>query len=254
MQNLYNRIEYIIKNNSKKPNVSLYEFAKSVGTNPTKFAEIKSGKVKTLSQNIALEISKQYGFSFKWILTGEGEMYEKQNPIKKELERTFDSYSEIEKTFKFPKTTTNDEYNHLMSTITLDHIGIKPSCGTGTSVYDNAEIVPVTLGLKLIQNVFKVSDPKKLKLFTASGDSMETTIYDCDLLLVDENRQDYNNGGIFIITINNEWYCKRLRLMLNGDLEIISDNPKYGTEIKHPDDEIEIKVIGKVIRNLSRGL
>ena len=176
------------------------------------------------------------------------------NYFMKELTKISPYSSPVERALKKSYPISDEEFNSLMPTVTLEHIGIKPSCGTGTSVYENAEIVPVTLGLDLIQNIFKVSDPKRLKLFTASGDSMETTIYDCDLLLVDESRQDYTNGGIFIITINNEWYCKRLRLMLNGDLEIISDNPKYGIEIKHPNDEIEIKIIGKVIRNLSKGL
>lgn len=172
----------------------------------------------------------------------------------KELIKISPYSSPVERALKKAGSISDEEFNCLMPTITLEHIGIKPSCGTGTSVYDNAEIVPVTLGIDLIQNVFKVSNPKNLKLFTASGDSMETTIYDCDLLLIDESRQDYNNGGIFIITLNNEWYCKRLRLKLNGDLEIISDNPKYGIEIKHPNDDIEIKFIGKVIRNLSKAL
>ncbi|MGN0015645.1 MAG: helix-turn-helix domain-containing protein [Candidatus Gastranaerophilaceae bacterium] len=104
MKNLYNRIEYILRNNFKKPNISLYEFAKSVGASPSKFAEIKSGKVKTLSQNTALEISKQYGFSFKWILTGEGEIFEERNDlarnnnqeIVKNIENSFKNFGQIQ--------------------------------------------------------------------------------------------------------------------------------------------------------------
>lgn len=137
--------------------------------------------------------------------------------------------------------------------ITLDHIHINPSCGTGTSVYDDALITPIQLGIQLIKNVFN-ANPNNLKVFKASGDSMESTIFDGDLLLVDVSRKDFANGGIFLLTINDEWYCKRLKLKINGELEIISDNSHYEKEIKHPNDEIEIKIIGKVIRNLSKGL
>lgn len=137
--------------------------------------------------------------------------------------------------------------------ITLDHIHINPSCGTGTSVYDDALITPIQLGIHLIKNVFN-ANPNNLKVFKASGDSMESTIFDGDLLLVDVSRKDFANGGIFLLTINDEWYCKRLKLKINGELEIISDNSHYEKEIKHPNDEIEIKIIGKVIRNLSKGL
>ena len=143
--------------------------------------------------------------------------------------------------------------NSANECVFLEHIHINPSCGTGTSVYEDALITPIQLGINLIKNVFN-ANPNNLKVFKASGDSMETTINDGDLLLVDVSRKDFVNGGIFLLTINNEWYCKRLKLKINGDLEIISDNNKYDNEIKHPDDEIEIKIIGKVIRNLSKSL
>ena len=222
---LIDRIQYILENNKTKPNISEYEFAKSSNINPNKLSEIRSGKVKSLSPKIALEISKQYGYEFLWILTGEGNM----------LSSSLTNLS-------------ND-------CIALERIGINPSCGTGTVVLDDAEVTPVLLGKKLIENIFKVSDVNNLKVFRASGDSMEDTIYDNDDLLVDIGRKDFNNGGIFVLTINNEWFIKRLQLRINGDLDIISDNKaKYQTETKHPNDDIEIIIQGRVIKNLSRGL
>ena len=137
--------------------------------------------------------------------------------------------------------------------ITLDHIHINPSCGRGTSIYDDVLITPIQLGVNLIRNIFN-ANPVNLKVFKASGDSMENTISDGDLLLVDVSRKDFANGGIFLLTINDEWYCKRLKLKINGDLEIISDNSRYEKEVKHPHDDVEIKIIGKVIRDLSKSL
>ena len=138
--------------------------------------------------------------------------------------------------------------------ITLEHIHISPSCGAGTTVINLPEVTPITLGKKMIESVLHVSNPMNLKVFTASGDSMEDTIDDGNLLLVDTGRTDFNNGGIFIITINNEWFVKRLRRKLNGQLDIISDNPAYPVESYMPDDNIEIVVKGRVIKNLSKGL
>lgn len=148
------------------------------------------------------------------------------------------------------KITEND--NEL---ITIEHIHISPSCGTGTTVLTLPEVTPIKLGRKMIETVLKVSDPSKLKVFTACGDSMEDTIDDGNLLLVDTGRTDFNNGGIFIITINNEWFVKRLRKRINGQLDIISDNQaKYPIESYMPEDNIEIVVKGRVIKNLSKGL
>ena len=101
-----------------------------------------------------------------------------------------------------------------------------------------------------------MSRPENLKIFKASGDSMAPTIEDGDILLVDMGRTDFNNGGIFLLTINNDWFIKRLRLRINGELEIISENAtKYGPpEILRPYDDVEVVIKGRVIKSLSRGL
>ena len=145
--------------------------------------------------------------------------------------------------------TNNDE------TIKIERIHINPSCGTGTIVLDEAEVTPIILGTKLIQNIFKIQDIRSLKVFKASGDSMEPTIYDGDDVLVDINRNDYINGGVFIIEKLGDWFIKRLRLKFDGSLEIISDNStKYSPEIIKQSDGIDINIKGRVIKNLSRGL
>lgn len=83
---------------------------------------------------------------------------------------------------------------------------------------------------------------------------MESLIEDGDMLLVDTGRTDFNNGGIFLLTINNDWFVKRLRKRLSGELDVISDNTKYPVETFKPYDDIEIVVKGRVVKNLSRGL
>lgn len=138
--------------------------------------------------------------------------------------------------------------------IELEHIHINPSCGKGTIVLDDAEITPIKLGKTIISNILKVSKPEYLKTFKASGDSMEPIIEDGDILLVDVNRIDFQNGGIFLLTINNDWFVKRLRKRLSGELDVISDNEKYPIETFKPDTQIDIIIKGRVIKNLSRGL
>lgn len=138
--------------------------------------------------------------------------------------------------------------------IEIDHIHINPSCGKGTVVLDEAEVTPIKLGTQMIQSVLKISHPHNLKTFKACGDSMESIIEDGDMLLVDTGRTDFNNGGIFLLTINNDWFVKRLRKRLSGELDVISDNTKYPVETFKPYDDIEIVVKGRVVKNLSRGL
>lgn len=137
--------------------------------------------------------------------------------------------------------------------ITIDHIHINPSCGTGTIVLAEADVTPIKIGREIIKNIWN-SKPEDLKIFKASGDSMEQTITDSDLLLIDLSKTDYRNGGIFLLTVDNDWYIKRLRMRITGELDIISDNPKYPIETLSQDTTHEIKIIGRVIKNLSKGL
>lgn len=137
--------------------------------------------------------------------------------------------------------------------VEIDYISITPSCGKGEICLADADVTPVKIGKELIKNFWNTK-PENLKLFKASGDSMENTLSDNDVLLVDISKTDYHNGGIYILQINNDWYCKRLRLRMTGELDIISDNSKYPMETLEPNTNVEIKVIGRVIKNLSRGL
>ena len=138
--------------------------------------------------------------------------------------------------------------------VELEYIQINPSCGKGTVVLDDADVTPVKIGKEIIRDIWKIPHPQDLKLFKASGDSMENIIEDGNILLVDISRKDFNNGGIFVLTINNEWYVKRLRLRVTGELDIISDNAKYPMETLKPDSDVEISIVEKKKKNLSRGL
>lgn len=148
-------------------------------------------------------------------------------------------------------------FNVILNTedcITVEHIHINPSCGRGTVVLEDAIATPVKIGREIIKDLWHVQNPNVLKLFKASGDSMADTIEDGNILLVDTSRTDYQNGGIYLLTINNDWFIKRLRKRLSGELDVISDNSKYPIETFKPNDDIEIVVKGRVIKNLSRGL
>lgn len=78
-----------------------------------------------------------------------------------------------------------------------------------------------------------------------SGDSMEPTIRDGDLIMVvqDVDRRVVERGGIFVLSLDRDrLLLKRLQLMTNGDLTIISDNRNYAPETI-PRDQLEDRVI-----------
>ena len=85
---------------------------------------------------------------------------------------------------------------------------------------------------------------KYTEAIRVSGDSMEPSLYDGDIVFVDKTKTDYNKSGIYVILFENALFVKRLNQIDNGNIEIISDNKEYPKIIAHKND---IEVLGKII-------
>ena len=195
--------------------ITLTEIAKALGKDLANIsAKAKRGTEIKYSEILTIE---KY-FNVK--LTNVGISLMPQKGLTPALFKNIGVYKEIE---KIHNDMIFSEYEKLYnSIITLDYIHLSLSCEDDIN-YD-IESTPIILGTALIKKLFKVSQPQNLKIFRACGDSMEHTIYNEDLLLVNTEINEYKSSGIYIIIINNKVFCKRLNLLINGDLEIISDN------------------------------
>ena len=97
---LYERLEYLLQNNRVKPGMTFYRLSQVLGVPTAKFTEIKTGRVKKLSQDIALKISCIFGVSLKWLFTGEGEVFEETFDLKKRnLSGVEDNFKQAFKNF-----------------------------------------------------------------------------------------------------------------------------------------------------------
>ena len=116
---------------------------------------------------------------------------------------------------------------------------IKASAGCG--VDNHCE------GYELVKIDRKLLNPKvnpaKHHAIRASGDSMEPTIKDGDVIFVEPFVGDFANNRVYIIKRQDDVFVKRLKKEPTG-YEIISDNPDY-LPCKLKNDEIQI--IGKVV-------
>lgn len=173
--------------------------------------------------------------------------FEKQDKLPQKHKRT------LEEKFNCIIQDTNDSMpdNDI---IEIERIYIKPECGNGSELMTEPYIEPFKISRQSISTYLRCSSPDNLKLFQATGDSMDPKISDGDWLLVDVGRRDANISGIYIFMANGLYRCKRLNMTLDGRLEVKSDNKKYDVEILSPDSGVEINIIGRVLNNLSRGI
>ncbi len=89
--------------------------------------------------------------------------------------------------------------------------------------------------------------PDDLLLETAVGGSMQPTIHDNDLLLIDSTDTQLREFGIYVLEFQGERVVKRVQRKLDGSMILISDNVIYEPERIPAERAVDVKVIGRVV-------
>ncbi|MEJ0020933.1 MAG: S24 family peptidase [Acetobacteraceae bacterium] len=97
-----------------------------------------------------------------------------------------------------------------------------------------------------VQSTFSI-DPEHLLVETAVGESMQPSIQDGDLLLIDSTEKRIRSFGVYVLEIAGERLVKRVQPKLDGSLTLISDNTAYEAEHIPPAQAGEISVVGRVL-------
>lgn len=86
-----------------------------------------------------------------------------------------------------------------------------------------------------------------LALIRAVGDSMEPTIKDGFLLLVDLRQQEIKVDAIYVLRMGHELVVKRCQKLFAGEIKMISDNPAYDEQLIPADQVGKLEIIGRVV-------
>jgi len=87
----------------------------------------------------------------------------------------------------------------------------------------------------------------RVRLLTVRGDSMEPRLKNGDVCAIDTHCARFEGDGVYLLTIWENLYIKRLQLMTDG-LHIISDNAAlYKSEIIPPADLDAVRICGRVL-------
>lgn len=89
------------------------------------------------------------------------------------------------------------------------------------------------------------------ELITASGDSMEPTFRNGDLIVVDRQDSDLKRDGVFCVLVDGDLYVKRVQ-RIPGAILFISDNSLYRPfEIPLKEVEFRLQVLGRVVNSMN---
>ncbi len=88
---------------------------------------------------------------------------------------------------------------------------------------------------------------QNLALLSVKGDSMNPTLSDGDMILVDLRAGRIEDSAIYVLEFDDALLVKRIQRKLDGSIVIKSDNPLYETEVLTRDRAQSLRIIGRVI-------
>lgn len=123
--------------------------------------------------------------------------------------------------------------------------GVKASAGHGSIVESEQIVDHMAFKRQWIRTMGL--DVSHLALISAKGDSMEPTIKDGYLLLVDLRVHEVKGDAIYILRLDGELIAKRLQRIFDGGIKIKSDNQAYDEQVVPQDYVGKLNIIGRVV-------
>ncbi len=189
-------------------------FAKEVGISEPLLRKYLNGATPGVDKVVS--IAQKSKVSVEWLATGDGSMYKEE-----------------------VNSVVSDDF------ITVPIYEAKLSAGYGAFNENSNIIDKLTLPKKVLPQQFADLNHNRFGLLEVSGDSMEPTIYDGDLVLIDFHDNKLQSG-LTAFVFGDTAYVKRLAPFFNG-VEIMSDNSMYKPQQLSGKEIEQFKIIGKVV-------
>ena len=134
------------------------------------------------------------------------------------------------------------------SFVVLPSFDLKAAAGPGRYLEAQQRVGSVQVCQDIVKRILRNSGAAlaSLALVTVAGDSMEPTIRDGDIVVIDRSVQTIDRDGVYLFTFGQETFIKRIQRMPKT-LSVNSDNELYKSwEIK-PNEATELHVHGRVL-------
>ncbi len=204
------------------------KFAIALGMSPTTVNQYLNGRMPP-ADFIAL-VCGRFSVDATWLLTGEGDM--KPSKASYPLAEGFKSADfggELAEGF-----------------VQVPRYEVAASAGGGALIYSEQIVDHLSFKAEWIHNALGVS-VKDLALINVTGDSMEPTLSEGDLILVDMSYRGMKDNAIYVLQLNGSLLVKRLQHRLEGGVLVKSDNPVYDPGAVSGDAIDSLNIVGRVV-------
>lgn len=120
---------------------------------------------------------------------------------------------------------------------------VQASAGHGAIVSDEAVAERIAFPPDYLRRLTR-THPRHLSIIGVKGESMEPTLRDDDVVMLDRSKTSLDFDGLFVLRFGDALHVKRVGRGSRGTVLVISDNPAYPVR-EMPHEEVE--VVGKVI-------
>ncbi|WP_257497481.1 S24 family peptidase [Aeromonas hydrophila] len=135
-------------------------------------------------------------------------------------------------------------YNQMQDYTLVDCYQVFASAGFGATVSDELKTDPMAFRTDWLKK--EGLAPERLAVIRAKGDSMEPTISNNDIILVNLCNGDALRDGLYVLRIGDSLLVKRLQFDVLGGIKVISDNPGYETQVVTKEQRADVHIVGRV--------
>tara|TARA_R110002020_G_scaffold34066_35_gene104000 strand:+ start:23385 stop:24104 length:720 start_codon:yes stop_codon:yes gene_type:complete len=210
-------------------------FAREVSVGESLIRKYLAGATPGVDKVVAIAEAKEV--SLDWLARGVG-------PMKTDMQEDADSSDAGSSAGKGGMVMIQKAGSNAEGFALVPRLDIQASAGNGRIAISEEPLEYLAFQAAWLRG--RGINPASARILTARGDSMEETIRDGDVLLVDTSIDRVRDNSIYVIVYGDMVLVKRIHGRINGSLQLISDNPRYPAEEVAKAEVDQLQVAGRV--------
>lgn len=189
-----------------------------------------------------LKIAWHSDISLNWLLTG-------QPPERLQSPSASQSLHEMRSLLLTPNRVGDEGEGYLVNKdayVLVPRYDVAASAGPGFAIQSEQVVDHLAFKSEWVRRAMGL-DPHRLALISTKGDSMEPSLKEGDLLLLDLREQQVRNDAIYVLRLDDFLIAKRLQRGFDGTITIKSDNTAYEKQVVPKEMTEQLDIIGRVV-------
>ena len=208
---------------------SVQSFAQKCGIPGSSLRNYLNGRVPGI--DIAAKIANATGSPLEWLISGH------DGPDR--------GYDFVVKATDGRVAVIQEKVSTPRGFALIPRLDIQASAGSGSLALSEEPLEYLAFQADWLRG--RGINPEAARILTARGDSMEETIRDGDVLLVDTSIDRIRDNSIYIVVLGDMVLVKRIHGRTNGTVLLISDNSRYPTEEVTRGEAEQLHIAGRVM-------